>query len=71
VRIGLYLAYWPWFGPDEQIALAEQADREELDSVWVAEAWGQDAVSVLGYIAARTERVVESLAAANRGARVS
>ncbi len=28
-----------------------------MDSVWVAEAWGQDAVSVLGYLAARTERV--------------
>src|SRR5215212_2221418 len=33
------------------------ADDLGLDSVWVAEAWGQDAVSVLGFLAARTERV--------------
>ena len=57
MRIGLFVAYWPWFSPDEQIALARQADRAGLDSVWVAEAWGQDAVSVLGHLSAVTERV--------------
>jgi F420-dependent oxidoreductase-like protein len=57
VRIGLFLAYWPWFSPEEQVELARQADREGLDSVWVAEAWGQDAVSVLGHLSAVTERV--------------
>jgi alkanesulfonate monooxygenase SsuD/methylene tetrahydromethanopterin reductase-like flavin-dependent oxidoreductase (luciferase family) len=41
VRIGLYLAYWPWFSAEEQIELARQADREGLDSVWVAEAWAR------------------------------
>ena len=57
MRIGLFLAYWPWFSPEEQVALARQADRAGLDSVWVAEAWGQDAVSVLGHLSAVTERV--------------
>jgi F420-dependent oxidoreductase-like protein len=57
MRVGLYLAYWPWFAPEEQIALAAQADREGLDSVWIAEAWGQDAVSVLGHLTAVTERI--------------
>jgi F420-dependent oxidoreductase-like protein len=57
VRIGLFLAYWPWFSPEEQISLARQADQAGLDSVWVAEAWGQDAVSVLGHLTAITERV--------------
>jgi alkanesulfonate monooxygenase SsuD/methylene tetrahydromethanopterin reductase-like flavin-dependent oxidoreductase (luciferase family) len=57
VRIGLFLAYWPWFSPEEQISLARQADRAGLDSVWVAEAWGQDVVSVLGHLSAVTERV--------------
>jgi F420-dependent oxidoreductase-like protein len=57
VRIGLYLAYWPWFSPDEQVALARQADEGGLDSAWVAEAWGQDAVSVLGHLSAVTERI--------------
>jgi F420-dependent oxidoreductase-like protein len=57
VRIGLFVAYWPWFSPEEQVALARQADSAGLDSVWVAEAWGQDAVSVLGHLSAVTERV--------------
>ena len=57
MRIGLFLAYWPWFSPEEQVALARQADEAGLDSVWVAEAWGQDAVSVLGHLSAVTERV--------------
>jgi F420-dependent oxidoreductase-like protein len=57
VRVGLFLAYWPWFSPDEQVALARQADREGLDSVWVSEAWGQDVVSVLGHLSAVTERI--------------
>jgi F420-dependent oxidoreductase-like protein len=57
VRVGLYLAYWPWFSAEEQVALAKQADAEGLDSVWVAEAWGQDAVSVLGHLSAVTERI--------------
>jgi len=57
MRTGIFLAYWPWFTPEEQTELALLADGLGLDSVWVAEAWGQDAVSVLGYLAARTERV--------------
>ncbi len=57
VRVGLYLAYWPWFSAEEQIELARLGDREGLDSVWVAEAWGQDVVSVLGHLSAVTERI--------------
>ena len=57
MRIGLFLAYWPWFSFEEQIGLARQADREGLDSVWVSEAWGQDAATVLGHMSAVTERV--------------
>ena len=57
MRIGLFVAYWPWFSPEEQIELARQADRVGLDSVWVAEAWGQDVVSVLGHLTAVTERI--------------
>src|SRR3954447_19716381 len=57
VRVGLYLAYWPWFSFEEQVALAKLGDREGLDSVWVAEAWGSDVVSVLGHLSAVTERI--------------
>jgi len=57
MRVGIFLAYWPWFSAAEQVELATLADREGLDSVWISEAWGQDAVSVLGLLAGKTERV--------------
>src|SRR3954451_2373478 len=56
MRVGLFLAYWPWFSPQEQLELAVLADERGLDSVWISEAWGQDAVSVLGLLAGKTER---------------
>ena len=57
MRAGIFLAYWPWFTPQEQVDLAVLADDLGLDSVWISEAWGQDAVSVLGLLAGRTERI--------------
>jgi F420-dependent oxidoreductase-like protein len=57
LEIGLFLGYWPWFTPDEQFEYAVLADRLGLDSVWISEAWGQDAVSVLGSLTARTENI--------------
>jgi F420-dependent oxidoreductase-like protein len=57
MRIGIYLAYWPWLSLDEQVELAVLGDELGLDSAWVAEAWGQDAVSILGLLAGKTERI--------------
>src|SRR4051794_28442131 len=57
MRAGVFLAYWPWFSPEEQVGLARLADEHDLDSVWISEAWGQDAVSVLGLLAGKTERI--------------
>jgi F420-dependent oxidoreductase-like protein len=57
MRPALFLAYWPWFSLEEQVELAGLADELGFDSVWISEAWGQDAVSVLGLLAGRTERV--------------
>src|SRR3954471_19717855 len=57
MRAGIFLAYWPWFSPEEQVELAVLADSLGLDSVWISEAWGQDAVSVLGLLAGRTEQI--------------
>ena len=42
---------------DEQVEFAVQAERLGVDAVWSAEAWGQDAIVPLAYLAARTERV--------------
>ena len=56
VRAGLFLAYWPWFSFKEQVELARLADELGLDSVWISEAWGQDAASLLGHLSAVTQR---------------
>jgi hypothetical protein len=64
MRAGLFLAYWPWFSLEEQVELAVLADELELDSVWISEAWGQDAVSVLGLLAGRTRPDIDVAAAA-------
>lgn len=39
------------------VDFVQAADRLGVDSVWSAEAWGQDAVTSLGYLAAKTERI--------------
>lgn len=39
------------------VELVVEAEKLGMDAVFVAEAWGSDAPSVLGYLAARTERI--------------
>jgi alkanesulfonate monooxygenase SsuD/methylene tetrahydromethanopterin reductase-like flavin-dependent oxidoreductase (luciferase family) len=38
MRSGVFLAYWPWFSPAEQVELAQLADEQGMDSVWISEA---------------------------------
>jgi F420-dependent oxidoreductase-like protein len=54
MRLGLQLGY---DDPVAAVALAEEAERLGLDSVWTSEAYGADAVTPLGWIAARTQRI--------------
>jgi F420-dependent oxidoreductase-like protein len=42
----------------EQADFVVEAEKLGLDVCWVAEAWGSDAPSALGYYAARTERIL-------------
>lgn len=42
----------------EVVTLAVEAEKLGLDVCWVAEAWGADAPSGLGYLAARTEKML-------------
>jgi F420-dependent oxidoreductase-like protein len=42
---------------DEQVEFVVEADKLGVDTVWTAEAWGQDAISPLAYLAAKTERI--------------
>ena len=58
MKLGLSLGYAPpGTNPVDLFPLVEEAERLGFDSAWVAEAWGTDAVSVLGWLAARTERI--------------
>jgi len=41
----------------EDVDFVVEADRLGAHSVWVPEAWGQDALTPLAYLAARTERI--------------
>src|SRR5204862_6367225 len=43
--------------PADLISLAQEAERLGYATAWVAEAWGTDAVSVLGWVAAPTTRI--------------
>ncbi len=43
--------------PRQTFEFALEAEKLGLDVCWVAEAWGSDAPSVLGYLAARTSRI--------------
>jgi F420-dependent oxidoreductase-like protein len=56
VRLGLNIGY-SGSRIGDVLPLVEHADRSGVDSVWAAEAYGSDAVTVLAYLAARTERI--------------
>ncbi|MCL2781225.1 MAG: LLM class F420-dependent oxidoreductase [Actinomycetia bacterium] len=57
MRLGLNLGYWGTGNDADNTALAVEADRLGYSVVWVAEAYGSDAPTVLAYLAAKTERI--------------
>jgi F420-dependent oxidoreductase-like protein len=57
VRLGLNLGYWAPGEDASRLRLAALAERLGFSVVWVAEAYGSDAVSVLGHLSARTDRI--------------
>jgi F420-dependent oxidoreductase-like protein len=56
MRLGLMLGYW-MFGPEDPIDLVLEAERAGFDSVWTAEAYGSDCISILCWMGARTTRL--------------
>jgi F420-dependent oxidoreductase-like protein len=56
----------PWEG---LVTYVREAERLGVDVVWVAEAWGADAPSALGYLAAATERITLGSAILQLGVR--
>ncbi|MDJ0664520.1 MAG: LLM class F420-dependent oxidoreductase [Acidimicrobiia bacterium] len=56
MKLAINIGYWAG-GAGTDLTFIEEAERLGYDSVWFAESWGSDAVTVLAWIAARTERI--------------
>ena len=58
MKLGLNLGYWG-IGPqgEEAVEAVRAAERAGFDSVWAAESYGSDVVSVLAWLAAQTETI--------------
>jgi F420-dependent oxidoreductase-like protein len=54
VRLGINVGY---ASPADSVAIAQEADRLGYAVAWAAEAYGTDAVTVLTWIAAKTQRI--------------
>ncbi|MEI2715504.1 MAG: LLM class F420-dependent oxidoreductase [Candidatus Nanopelagicales bacterium] len=57
MRLGLNLGYWGMGNDADNLALARVADELGYSVVWVAEAYGSDAPTVLSWIAAQTQQI--------------
>jgi F420-dependent oxidoreductase-like protein len=57
MKLGLILPYEGGLTFAEGLELTQRAEAMDFDSVWVPEAWGTDAISILGGLAARTQRI--------------
>jgi F420-dependent oxidoreductase-like protein len=58
VKLGVNLGYAPpGTNPADLVPFVQEAERLGFDSVWAAEAWGTDAVTVLAWLAAKTTTI--------------
>src|SRR2546427_9618495 len=57
MKLGLNLPYEGSIAFPEAVALAQRAEALGFESVWMPEAYGTDAISILGAIAASTDRI--------------
>jgi F420-dependent oxidoreductase-like protein len=57
LKLGLAQGYWG-AGPNPNfVEMAQEAEKLGFDSVWSAEAWGNDAFTPLAWIGAQTEKI--------------
>ena len=56
MKLGLSLGYWG-ARPNDATAIVREAEQLGFDSVWAAEAYGSDAVTVLSWLGALTSRI--------------
>jgi F420-dependent oxidoreductase-like protein len=57
MKLGLVLPYEGGLSFSEILELTLRAEAVGFDSVWAPEAWGTDSISILGALAARTDRI--------------
>jgi len=57
MKLGLNLGYWGLVSGDDNMAMVTEAERLGYSVAWCAEAYGNDAATVLTWIAAKTERI--------------
>ena len=57
MKIGIQLGYWGRTPPADLAQTLADVDDLGLDSVWVAESWGNDAFTYAAWVAAHTKRV--------------
>jgi F420-dependent oxidoreductase-like protein len=57
VKLGLILPYEGGLSFPDALELTQRAERLGFHSVWAPEAWGTDAISILGALAAQTKTV--------------
>jgi F420-dependent oxidoreductase-like protein len=56
MKLGLHAGYWGLgVSGEDQMKLAQEADRLGFDSIWAAEAYGSDAATVMAWLAANTK----------------
>src|SRR5919107_6159859 len=58
MKLGVHVGYWGLgLTSEDQIEIIREAERLGYDSVWTAEAYGSDAATILGWIAAQTSTI--------------
>ena len=57
LKLGLQMGYWGALPPPDMVGTAQHAEALGYDSVFTAEAWGNDAFTPLAWIGARTSRI--------------
>jgi F420-dependent oxidoreductase-like protein len=57
MKLGINLGYFGLGSDEDNIVVAQEADRLGYATCWAAEVYGSDAATVLAYVAAKTERI--------------
>src|SRR5690349_17181351 len=58
MNLGVHIGYWGLgLTSEDQLKIVQEAERLGFDSVWTAEAYGSDAATILGWLAAQTSTI--------------